>query len=51
MNDSDRNADEGRLWLKALRLSPSLDVFEALLRGQSVPKSRLDPKWAKAYGY
>ena len=51
VHDSDRNADEGRMWLKALRLAPSLDVFEALLRGESVPRSRLDPDWAKAYGY
>ena len=36
--------------LKAVRLAPSLEVCEALLRGEKVPKSRLDPKWAKAYG-
>lgn len=39
------------LWLKCLRLSPDLETFEALLRGEKVPRSRLDPKWAKAYGY
>lgn len=35
---------------KALRLAPTLEVCEALLRGESVPKSRLDPEWSKAYG-
>lgn len=40
----------GLYWQMALRLSPSLEVFEALLRGEKVPRSRLDPTWAKAYG-
>ncbi len=49
-NESDEAA-EGRLWLKALRLSGgSLDVFEALLRGERVPVSRLDQQWRRAYG-
>jgi hypothetical protein len=35
---------------KAFRLAPSVEVLEALLRGERVPVSRLDPEWAKAYG-
>jgi hypothetical protein len=41
---------EANALLKAVRLAPSLDVAEALLRGEAVPKSRLDPKWRRAYG-
>jgi hypothetical protein len=36
--------------IRAVRLSPSLQVCEALLHGEPVPKSRLDPNWARAYG-
>lgn len=35
---------------KALRLAPSLEMCEALLRGEKVPVSKLDPRWARAYG-
>lgn len=36
--------------LRAVRLAPTLEVCEAILRGGRVPLSRLDPHWAKAYG-
>lgn len=36
--------------LKAIRLGSTLAVTEALLRGEKVPRSALDPKWLKAYG-
>ncbi len=37
--------------MRALRLSPTLDVCEAILQNpSSVPVSRLDPDWRKAYG-
>ncbi len=36
--------------LKALRLAPSLAVFDALMAGQPVPVDRLDPAWAGRYG-
>jgi hypothetical protein len=37
--------------LRAVRLSPSLEVCESVLRNpRKVPISRLDPFWAKAYG-
>ena len=35
---------------KALRLAPDLVTFEALLGGEAVPLSRLDPRWRRAYG-
>ena len=37
--------------LKCVRLAPALEVCEALMRGEKVPRSRLDPAWARAYGY
>lgn len=37
-------------FIKALRLAPRIEVFEALMRGEKVPRSALDPKWLKAYG-
>jgi hypothetical protein len=37
--------------LRALRLSPSLEVCEAILQNPLlVPRSRLDPEWCKRYG-
>lgn len=36
--------------LKAVRLAPALEVCEALLRDERVPRSRLDALWVKAYG-
>ena len=37
-------------FLKALRLAPSLEIMEALLRGERVARSGLDPFWVEAYG-
>jgi hypothetical protein len=45
-----REYREGAALAKAVRLAPSLEVCGALLRGERVPVSRLDPDWAKAYG-
>jgi hypothetical protein len=42
-------ADTRRLW-RAVVLAPSLEVCEALLRGQDVPRSQLDPLWARRLG-
>lgn len=36
--------------LRAVRLAPDLETCEEILRSGRVPKSRLDPEWAKAYG-
>jgi hypothetical protein len=38
-----------RLW-KAMVLSPTIEVCEALLRGEAVPVDRLDPAWALRFG-
>ncbi len=38
-----------RAW-RAVMLSPSIEVCEALLRGESVPVDRLDPVWVKRFG-
>jgi hypothetical protein len=38
-----------RLW-RAIMLSPSIDVCEALLRGESVPIDRLDAHWVERFG-
>lgn len=45
-----RERREAETILKAVRLAPALNVCEALLRGEPVPKTRLDPSWRKAYG-
>lgn len=41
---------EGREMIKAVRLAPTLEVCEALLRDEPVPKSRLDQEWLSRYG-
>lgn len=41
---------EDRRLGKAMRLAPSIDVFDALLAGQPVPASALDQEWRKRYG-
>jgi hypothetical protein len=46
-----RERRESLFMLKCLRLATDLETFEALRRGEKVPRSRLDPEWAKAYGY
>lgn len=38
-----------RLW-RALMLAPTLEVLEALLASQHVPRSRLDAVWARRFG-
>lgn len=45
-----RERSEANHLLKATRLARSLDVAEALLMGEAVPLSQLDPAWRKAYG-
>lgn len=42
--------DAGRLF-RAFVLSPTVDVCEALLAGERVPLSRLDPEWVARYGF
>lgn len=38
-----------RLW-RAIMLSPTIEICEALLRGENVPTSQLDPLWVKRLG-
>jgi hypothetical protein len=40
---------EAQRGLKALRLAPSLRVYQALLAGQPVPYEALDPRWRGRY--
>lgn len=40
----------GRVFAQCLRLAPDLETFEALLRDDEVPISRLDPYWVERYG-
>jgi hypothetical protein len=41
--------DAAKLW-RAFMLAPSIEVCEALLRGESVPLDRLDPVWVRRFG-
>jgi hypothetical protein len=36
---------------QAMMLSPSVEVCDALLRGESVPPEQLDPEWVKRFGW
>jgi hypothetical protein len=45
-----RDADAlDRVW-RAMMLARSLEVCEALLRGESVPLEQLDPEWVARFG-
>lgn len=46
----DASEQELRHLYAAIMLAPSLEVCEALLRGEHVPDDRLDPEWAARYG-
>lgn len=45
---NDDAADEG--W-RAMMLAPDLPTCRALLRGEAVPVSRLDPRWLAEFGW
>lgn len=47
----DPERDLWRLFWKALVLSPTLAILEALLRGEDVPVSELDPVWVTRLGW
>lgn len=38
-----------RAW-RALMLAPTIEIWQALLDGQAVPVSQLDPLWARRFG-
>src|SRR5262245_11100458 len=50
VGDHDKGREYGERVMMFLRMAPDLETFEALLRGERVPKSRLDPDAVKAYG-
>jgi hypothetical protein len=35
---------------RAIMLAPTLHICEALLRGENVPLSKLNPRWVRKYG-
>lgn len=41
---------EAQRGIKAMRLAPDVRVYQALLEGQAVPVSELDPYWRNRYG-
>ena len=41
---------ESLVVLKNVRLATKLETCEALLRGEKVHRSRLDPEWVRRYG-
>ena len=45
-----RSAEETRRLWRAMMLAPTLEVCEALLRGEKVPTSKLDPEWVERFG-
>lgn len=42
--------NDTRLIWRAMMLAPTLEICEALLRGEDVPRSALDPVWLKRFG-
>lgn len=38
-----------RLW-RAMMLAPTLEIFHALLAGETVPRARLDQDWLERFG-
>jgi hypothetical protein len=50
LRDESDWATQSRWLYKAMMLAPDLETFEALIRGEDVPRSRLDPEQAKRFG-
>jgi hypothetical protein len=48
--DTDWHDREAQRGLKAMRLAPTIAVYQALLAGQPVPREALDPAWRDRYG-
>jgi hypothetical protein len=42
--------DSNRRAWKAIRLAPTIEVFEALVRRESVPIAQLDQSWVRRFG-
>lgn len=47
----DPERDFWNLMWRVLVLSPTIEVCVALLRGEDVPTSRLDPEWLERLGW
>lgn len=43
-------AEETRRIWRAMMLAPTVEICDALLRGESVPISKLNPDWVKRFG-
>lgn len=43
------NDETDRIW-KAMMLAPTIYLCEALLNGEAVPASQLDPVWLERFG-
>jgi hypothetical protein len=50
MSDQDSPPRDLAAVYRAVMLAPTLSVCEALLRGETVPLSRLDPVWVRRLG-
>lgn len=46
----DATDEELQRLFAAVMLAPTIEVCEALLRGDPAPVDRLDPVWAEKYG-
>lgn len=42
--------DETAFLARCIMLAPTLDLCERLLRGERVPRERLDQEWLRRYG-
>jgi hypothetical protein len=45
-----RQREEANRGWRAMMLAPTLEIYRALLRGESVPVSALDPLWVRRFG-
>lgn len=48
-DDAHERAATARIW-RAVMLSPTIEVCDALLRGERVPVERLDVEWVERFG-
>jgi hypothetical protein len=43
-------AEDARRGWRAMMLAPTIEICQALLRGESVPVDELRPEWVKRFG-
>lgn len=46
---ADRRAEADRIY-RAWMLAPTIEIYEALMKGEDVPISALDPVWVDRFG-